>query len=49
MVPVAIYIFKLSSARLGAGFGSALADTFLTESVRILAERLSQWESSRLR
>ena len=34
----------ISLARLGAGFGSALADIFQTESLRILAERISQWE-----
>ena len=28
----------------GVGFGSALADIFQTESLCILAERLSQWE-----
>ena len=36
---------KLASlARIGAGFGSAQADIFPAESLRILAERLSQWE-----
>ena len=35
---------QVSLARLGAGFGSALADIFQTESLSILAERLSQWE-----
>jgi hypothetical protein len=35
---------QVSLARLGAGFGSALADIFQTESLRILAERISQWE-----
>ena len=34
---------QVSLARLGAGFGSALADIFQTESLRILAERISQW------
>ena len=35
---------QVSLARLGAEFGSALADIFQTEFLRILAERLSQWE-----
>ena len=35
---------QVSLARLGAGFESASADIFQTESLRILAERLSQWE-----
>ena len=34
---------QVSLARLGAGFGSASADIFQTESLRILAERISQW------
>ena len=34
---------QFSLARIGAGFGSAQADIFQTESLRILAERLSQW------
>ncbi len=34
---------QVSLARLGAGFGSASADFFQTESLRILAERISQW------
>ena len=34
-------IFQVSLARLGAGFGSALTDIFQSESLRILAERIS--------
>ena len=36
-------LIQVSLARLGAGFGSASADIFQTESLRILAERISQW------
>ncbi len=36
------YDIQVSLARLGAGFGSAKADIFHAESLRILAERLSQ-------
>ena len=36
-------VLERVGARLGAGFGSALADIFQTESLRILAERISQW------
>jgi len=35
---------QISLARLGAGFGPASADIFQTESLCILAERLSQRE-----
>jgi len=36
---------KTRSRVLRAGFGSASADKFLSESVRILAERLTQSEN----
>ena len=36
------FIFQDSSASLGAGFGSALLTSFFSESLRILAERISE-------
>ncbi len=39
-----MFNFQVSLAKYGGGFGSASAEIFRTESQRILAERLSQWE-----
>ena len=41
-VAIVFFHVQVPLARLGAGFGSALADIIQTGSLRILAERISQ-------
>jgi len=47
IIPMSFHFSRIVKTRLRvlrAGFGSASADKFLSESVRILAERLTQSE-----